>query len=172
MFDYARMRLGLFWLELGRQRINKASDKKRAELNASLKGEELRDALHEHRNTEMVDNMEIDEIVGEMHTRYLRSEARRLSVPLKTWDGKEFWEEGLTGTRYLNDEAINQLRAAIRAEKKSRRETVLMWVPVIGALAGLIGVATGLVAVSNRPSEKPPQKDESRPAASTSNRLP
>lgn len=155
MFDYARFRWSLFWMEQSRQRSNKASDSKRAELKASLKGKELRDALEQHENSEMMDRLEFDEIIYQMHTRYLRKEARRLIVPLKNWDSKEAWEEGLTGTRHMTDEAINQLRAAIRTEKKARRESFLMWVPVIGALAGLIGVATGLAAVMTRPAPAP-----------------
>jgi len=103
---------------------------------------------------------EIDEILGgsdqgviqrridEAHTKYLMSRARRLVVPLPDWNDDRLWSiEANTGEHVLTAAGINELRAAIRAEKKARREAVQSWLPWVGALTGIIGALTGLFAV-------------------------
>jgi hypothetical protein len=86
-----------------------------------------------------------DEEIYRIHTRYLFAEAHRLVIPTAHFHRKESWEDGPTGARHLTLDAINELRSAIRAEKKVRREAFLMWVPAITALTGLAGAAIGLI---------------------------
>jgi hypothetical protein len=73
------------------------------------------------------------------------AEANRLIVPTPDWQDKESWEEE-DRRRYLNNKGINDLRTAIRAEKKLRREQILMWVPAMTAFTGLAGAAIGVIA--------------------------
>ena len=63
-----------------------------------------------------------------------------------TPSGEDYWEESeaFPGTHHLSRAGLSQLRAAIHEEKKRRLEHFSVW--VVG-LTGLIGAATGLVAV-------------------------
>jgi hypothetical protein len=94
---------------------------------------------------------EIDEIIGgssadvlrykihEALSDYLILEANRLFIPLPDRDKQ------VGGLKYvLTRDAINELRSAIRAEKKARAERFLMWVP---GIVGILGAAIGLASI-------------------------
>jgi hypothetical protein len=86
-------------------------------------------------------------------TRYLTRQARRLHVPLpryKNDDGSEseHWYEGsLTYYRMLTTEGVAKLRDEIRREKKARHESKAVWIPWLSAITGVIGAASGLIAL-------------------------
>lgn len=86
-------------------------------------------------------------------TRYLTRQARRLHVPLpryKNDDGSEsgHWHEGpLTYYRMLTTEGVAKLRDEIRREKKARHESKAVWIPWLSTITGVIGAATGLIAL-------------------------
>jgi hypothetical protein len=102
---------------------------------------------------------EIDEIFGgssegvllykirETLSDYLISEAYRLFIPLPDWDKQDKAGSSDTVKYVLTRDAINELRSAIRAEKKARVERFLMWVPgivgILGALIGLVSLLKG-----------------------------
>jgi hypothetical protein len=94
----------------------------------------------------------VDEQVRYLIGRYLLDEANRLIIttPAREENGPEWVQSRYSDRWLLSDPAINDLRAKIRAEKKARAERVLMWLPVVGAITGLLGVLTGLVAVWGR----------------------
>jgi len=74
---------------------------------------------------------------------YLITEADRLLIPIPDTADEKIWENA---ERYpvLTRQGINELRAAIRAERKARVELFVMWMPTV---IGLVGALTGLVAV-------------------------
>lgn len=86
-------------------------------------------------------------------TRRLLHQARRLHVPAPdrlNADGSEteFWYEGpLTYYRMLTTAGVANLRDEIRREKKARHEAKSVWIPWLSAITGVIGAATGLVAL-------------------------
>ena len=84
-------------------------------------------------------------------TRGLLHRARSLLVPVPSRDGGEsglpYWEEGQFGTKHLSRVGIARIRAAIREEEKARREARAHWVIWVSALTGLVGAATGLLAI-------------------------
>jgi hypothetical protein len=103
-------------------------------------------------------SLEIDGIIGgssadvlrhkirETLSDYLISEAYRLFIPLPDWDKQDKVGGGDAVKYVLTRDAINELRSAIRAEKKARAERFLIWVPgVIGILGTLIGLASILI---------------------------
>jgi hypothetical protein len=47
----------------------------------------------------------------------------------------------------LTLDAINELRALVRAEKKARPEALLMWVPLVAALKGLGGIVLAVLTL-------------------------
>src|SRR5947209_20489083 len=117
MFEYLRFRRSLWELERRRRQAS-AED----EYDESIYADE----------------------VSSLHTRYLWEEANRLIIPtpppadMTAWDGR-------TDDLRLTLKGINDLRAAIRVEKKLRREEVLMWMPAIAALTGLAVASSGLM---------------------------
>jgi hypothetical protein len=59
-----------------------------------------------------------NEDVSVLHTTYLFRQARRMMISMDQWIAPEYWEEGQKG-----------------------------WVPSIGAITGLVGATTALVAL-------------------------
>lgn len=88
-----------------------------------------------------------------LYTRQLLRQAGRLHVPVpRQYDDKgqqtDLWVSGdRTGTWYLTDEGVEQLRGAIREELRWRIERRGHWINWVAALTGLIGALTGLVAM-------------------------
>jgi len=77
---------------------------------------------------------------------YLVSEADRLLIPLPD-DNEQNWtafDDGEAMEHVLTRKGINELRTAIRAERKARSERFLM---LTSGLIGVIGAITGLVSV-------------------------
>jgi hypothetical protein len=99
--------------------------------------------LHDMREIQLVE----DEIYS-LHTNFLIKKANRPIVPTPDWSDDDYWTDSRElGYRYLTAEGTIKLRAAIRAEKKLRLERILVWAPMIGAITGLVGVLTGLIAI-------------------------
>ena len=94
-----------------------------------------------------------DEEEDEQLTRYLVRQARRLYVPtppVRKEDGSEseYWYEGsLTFRRFLTPKGVAVLREEIRKERKARHELKSVWLPWLSAVTGILGAATGLVAL-------------------------
>lgn len=86
-------------------------------------------------------------------TRRLLSAAHRLRVPIPRstdHDGETsaHWYRGSqTGGHYLSDLGIKALREEIRLEQKSRHEIGARYVIWITAATGLVGAATGFIAI-------------------------
>jgi hypothetical protein len=86
-------------------------------------------------------------------TRGLLAQARRLrvSIPRRyNEDGSEsdHWYEGHnTGRWSLTVSGVSSLRDEIRRELKARHEVRSLWVVWLSAATGLVGAATGLVAL-------------------------
>jgi hypothetical protein len=82
-------------------------------------------------------------------------EADKLHLPRPQYGEKDKWEEDskppMTAGEALTREAMVDLRAVIRKEKREKRETVEWWVKIIGGLitiiTGLVGALIGLVSV-------------------------
>jgi hypothetical protein len=92
------------------------------------------------------------ERVDALYTGMLETEARRLHVPvpMRPWQtgrNEEWTRQDMTETWALTPEGIVRLRAAIRAEKRDRRESVLAWAPFVTAMTGLAGTVIGLISV-------------------------
>jgi hypothetical protein len=82
--------------------------------------------------------------VHEAMSKYLVSKAHRMVIPLPDSQDEKFWSiNSDNNERVLTRAGINELRSAIRGEKKARVELFLMWVPgVVGILGTLIGLAS------------------------------
>ena len=94
-----------------------------------------------------------EELEDSFLTSSLLQKARRLRVPIpysRNADGTEsdLWYEGRqTGGRYLSSAGIRHLRHEIRQELKDRHESRSHHLVWLTALTGIIGSATGLIAV-------------------------
>jgi hypothetical protein len=144
MFAYLQFRWKLWRVERWRKDAAAKFDKEI--VDARKRGAKGNEIYEIESNAHHEDRM-LDEDVYRLHTRYLFAEAHRLVIPTAKFHEKESWEDGPTGARHLTLAAINELRAAIRTEKKVRRELLLIWVPAIAGLTGLAGALTGLVSI-------------------------
>jgi hypothetical protein len=90
----------------------------------------------------------------EIVTRDLIRQASSLLLPTPSRSDKARWDD--SGVNYGHDvtlttEAMNELRAAIRQEKRARRETFESYVKTIGGLltigTGLVGALIGLLTI-------------------------
>ena len=88
----------------------------------------------------------IDDDIVQLVSNYLQSEANKhfISAPrFNLVDGN--WELSDISNRVrLSQDAIRELRSAIRAEQKESSELIRSW---LTGLTGLIGVLIGLLAV-------------------------
>jgi hypothetical protein len=145
MFDYLRFRIRVRRLEKLIRTHRKAAKRR------VVWGDDWRKAIKEAEESWKEKEESFRNIIYSIHTDYLRSEAHRLVVPMPDQTDDTVWRracpEGKPEFEYLTAKGINDLRAAIRAEKKVRREHLLMWLPMVVALTGLIGAATGLAAI-------------------------
>jgi len=98
-----------------------------------------------------VDYLPIFEEIEQIRTGRFLSKVRRYGIPyISWWDDKkeECWQEGgYSGKHYLTINGYHKLRQAIREEQKARREAIVGWIPLVTALAGLLGIVTGLLSV-------------------------
>lgn len=144
MFAYLRMRWELWRIQRVRKKTAATYNSKVDE--AKKKGASA-DEISDIWEMAGKEDYFYDEDVYRAHTDYLMTEAHRLIIPTPDyWDNKDRWEDRQIGTRYLTKKAINELRSAIRAEKKARAERFLIWIPgVVGILGTLIGLVSILV---------------------------
>lgn len=89
------------------------------------------------------------------YSRKLQDRARHLRVLVpKVYEGSnvtdDYEESTITGKINLSLQGENNVRAAIREEEKLRAESRARLIPYITAVAGLIGTATGLLAVIDK----------------------
>lgn len=107
---------------------------------------------HEHRFQLDMHDEEEDAYL----TKTLLAKARRLHVPVPHLYNEdktisEHWYEGHhTGRWCLSTSGIAALREEIRRELKARHEARTHWIVWLSALTGVVGAATGLVALLTR----------------------
>jgi hypothetical protein len=145
MFDWFHYRYKL-------ARLQRAHRKARARKEAKSddeKGEALSafmDIINRYRDEEAT-----------LQTHYLCDRAVKRLIPLPEMseaavvlgERSSKWRRSTTyGGLILTDDAIRELRAALRADRRERLEIVRSWVAtIVPGLTGLIGVIIGLLAV-------------------------
>lgn len=116
---------------------------------AAMDSDRVRELEDEHRFEIAMHDEEEDAYI----TKKLLRTARRLRVPIphiykSDRSESDHWEEGrYTGRYYLTTKGISTLREEIRRELKARHELRSHWAVWLAALTGLVGAATGLVAL-------------------------
>lgn len=103
-----------------------------------------------HELAELEEEVEV-ELTGSL---IRKAEKYRLAVPPHV-EGNGMWEvSSFSHQSVLSDSAIRKLRDEIRAEEKWRRESRVHWITILTACSGVIGTATGLVALLMKGSGK------------------
>lgn len=109
------------------------------------------------------ESRDLEIVESRFHTQHLLRRLRRLRLrsPEQHWsNGKlnNLWADvgPFDDYRVLTVAGEGKVRAAIREEEKARRESRMGWVPLVSALAGLVGTVSGLVAVSHPPTAAAP----------------
>jgi hypothetical protein len=101
------------------------------------------DSLHaEWRSDRELEQDEVDRLT----TRRWERRATYHRIPIPPHGHAPYWEQGARGYR-LTVEGIDFIENRIYEKRKRRWEFWFQFVPVIAAVAGLIGTLTGLVAV-------------------------
>lgn len=146
MFEGMRYRLQLGKLYRGIAKIRRHY---RKEIEEAKKSGKNKAEIEEIRFGESFEHLECQEDIDYLTTTFLRRKARRLMLPLPDSNDNQFWEEShwAGGYRKLTEKGITEVRSTIRKELKERRDAYLAFLPLITALAGLIGMITGLLAV-------------------------
>ncbi len=143
MLAYIRFRWEQHKIERWMDKISHAH--KDAEQKARARG--ATDAeLHElGHNSHFEQLLADDEMIRLTSFYYLRL-ANRMLIPVPEFktEGGVWVESQRTGQYHLTPQALHDLRATIRAEKKARREEWTIWL-ALGM--GLIGTLSGLIAI-------------------------
>ncbi len=143
--NFISYRLALFKLNRKRGEVVKAISKLAEE--ARKTGGERR--AQEIWQTESFDiDMVDDEILG-LVTRYLVNKANKRFLPVPSLsEGSDIWDRSnFTGKYHLTDKGIREIRKMVRQDMK---ENIEILSPYVTILFGLIGAATGLIAVIKR----------------------
>lgn len=97
-----------------------------------------RNARDELRSREQFEVDEWDEDIDELTTQHLRSQARKLIVPMPDHDDKS----KMFGFHHLTPHGVKIVRADIRAEKKARWEfwqtRVTLGLALVGSIFGVL----------------------------------
>jgi hypothetical protein len=125
-----------FWLKI--RKLQKEKSKIYNEYKnkkVGKKGEELQLISHEY--SAEVDL--IDDEIWELHTNYIRKNAAQLIIPLPNDDS--CWKKSkITGLNLLSAKGVYEMKNKIRIEYN-------LWLSYVAALTGVLGAATGLLAV-------------------------
>jgi hypothetical protein len=116
---------------------------------------EIHSAQNEGKSRKEIDSIEaeayferrwIDENISILVTDYLIRNANRRFVPVPSRDENGMWEEcDIVSKRYvLTNAGISKLQTSLRLDNKERNEIALK---ILAAITGIIGAATGLLAV-------------------------
>ena len=143
MIEYIKFKLALRKFDKYKEEVRKNYNEEIKQARKEQKiGDDLRMIEHSAWAEDRMYNEEISIIV----TQYLLKKARKHFLPIPPREDTEMWEQcNQISTQFvLTNAGITEMRSILRTESKERREAIL---PYIAALTGLIGAATGLIAV-------------------------
>jgi hypothetical protein len=133
MFRYLEMR----W------RLRQVETEGQAKLQGIARGladQNIPEALRRERSAAFATEfLAREEQIYKVHTNYLVSEAHRLVVPIPDRNDAALWTKSpVFFEDRLTARGVNELRAAIRAEKKARRESFVVWSSTITTVLSLL----------------------------------
>ncbi|RXH14858.1 hypothetical protein [Bradyrhizobium guangzhouense] len=139
--DEIRYRWALARLQRDRQQTANSYKKKFEDLLKAKGGREAREDL---RRDEQFELEEWDEEIDQLTTGHLREQARRLIVPLPSFEDEKAWfESKMFGFKMLTPEGVKMVRADLRAEQKARWE---FWQTRVTLGLALLGSVFGVLA--------------------------
>ena len=144
MIGWAKFRWEQLKIERWMDKISRAHTE--AEEKARARGataQELYDLGHEHH---FEHRLAEDEMIRLTSSYYVRL-ANRMLIPIpefKTEGGAWTESQQRPGLYHLTPQALHDLRATIRAERKARREEWTIW---LAGFTGVIGAISGLIAI-------------------------
>ncbi len=145
MFDWLRYRYALWRLDRAATKISHIYSDLRAKAKADKGNHDELDRIAHGEQEEYIFNYEETEL---LISNYYLSLAHKHLLPTPGYYDKEKWEEGnRLGRRYLSRAAIRELRSDIRKERAESRQDWQFWLTALTVLTGLVGAATGLIAV-------------------------
>lgn len=145
MLDWLRYRYALWRLGRAATAIGHTYYDLRAKAKENKSNREELDRIFHDEQEEYMLNYEEREF---LISNYYLTLAHKHLLPTPGYYDKEKWEDGSRlGRRYLNRAAIRELRSDIRKERAESRQDWQFWLTSLTVLTGLVGAATGLIAV-------------------------
>lgn len=140
--NFVSYRIGLFKLNRERDKVTKVISKLAQKAQETGGGKAAQEVWQsEGFQIDMVDN----KILG-LVTRYLLNKSNKRFLPVPSVSEESgMWERNVfTGGYHLTDKGIREIRRMVRQDIK---ESIEIFMPYVTTLFGLIGAATGLIAV-------------------------
>lgn len=146
------MSIRQWWKERGRLRdLEITADKLRADMNSAVKTAKARGAnaaeIHEIEQEYHSSIWAYQDRFNVLNSRRLIREARKLLIPVPQMSpDSDAWDDisQSGGGWALSEKGFFELRNAVRAERKLRRDDFFGWA---AAITGIVGALTGLIAV-------------------------
>jgi len=140
-----------FWL--GQREIqawmDSISNTYRHEMGQARLAGASRDEQEEIANRHHLDQKWAEDELQKLYHSYYIHAANRLRIPIPPFqdNGGAWMESSISHGWYLTPEAMDALRAEIRAERKARRDEWLAWTPLLVLVVSMISALTALVVV-------------------------
>ncbi|MFH1310461.1 MAG: hypothetical protein ABIH85_07285 [Candidatus Omnitrophota bacterium] len=124
--------------------------------DAYLQSKEYKNLSKELKNKEQAEfyqgkYMLIWEQIKEIEQEHILMKLNKYGIPYPSkWEDKEekYWEAYTgSGKKFLTTEGYHLLRNDLRNEMKARRDMILGWVPLIVAIAGVLGSITAILTI-------------------------
>ena len=112
---------------------------------ANAPGGEQEEIAHRHH----YDQKWAEDELQRLYHSYFIHLANKLRIPVPPFqdNGGAWMESPISHGWYLTPEAMDALRAEIRAERKARRDEWLAWIPLLALVVSVISALTALVVV-------------------------
>jgi hypothetical protein len=149
MFETTSLRLKVRHLRNQKSRWRRKCD---AEVGAAKRAKKPYEEIEKIQRDWQSDFDLLREEIGVAETNLIIRQGEKYGVGVPVQMGNfGVWIEGRAyANHYLSPDAVSNMRAAIRDEKKARWEVWARWVPVFSALTGLGGVIIGLLSFLNK----------------------
>lgn len=143
MLNIIKFRLSQYKIEQSIDRISRAHDK--AVKEARSKGATSEQLYELGLDYQFERVCAEDKMIGLTHSYYVRL-ANRMLIPVPTFEaeGGAWMQSQQTGRYHLKPQELHELRTAVRAEQKARRE---VWAMGLVLVTGVIGALSGLIAI-------------------------
>lgn len=140
MLNWLTYKVELYKAQKELAKCQRPYDKELRVLNKGKNKEKINELWAERQGCCQAEELNIEYVI----TKFLRSRANELGIPLPSYDDENFWQKDFGLSYYLTDKGKFETNKKIRLEMKERRDPIIQ---ILAILIGLIGALTGLFSV-------------------------